>query len=117
YCVGHLITETVSFFLSEPADTDISPLSYTTLFRSQERNGAKQGNDQPQHHHHQESITQSQLGVVPVHRHPQCQTNRERSREGQRSEEHSLNSSHVKISYAVFCLKKKRYRNKTDRAG
>src|SRR5690606_39796614 len=24
-----------------------------------------------------------------------------------RSEEHSLNSSHVKISYAVFCLKKK----------
>src|SRR5690606_39436263 len=25
-----------------------------------------------------------------------------------RSEEHSLNSSHVKISYAVFCLKKKR---------
>src|SRR5690606_39581304 len=25
----------------------------------------------------------------------------------QRSEEHRLNSSHVKISYAVFCLKKK----------
>src|SRR5436309_10760376 len=25
-----------------------------------------------------------------------------------RSEEHTLNSSHVKISYAVFCLKKKR---------
>src|SRR5690606_41538445 len=25
-----------------------------------------------------------------------------------RSEEHSLNSSHVKISYAVFCLKKKK---------
>src|SRR5207249_6213198 len=25
-----------------------------------------------------------------------------------RSEEHSLNSSHVSISYAVFCLKKKR---------
>src|SRR5690606_39437941 len=24
-----------------------------------------------------------------------------------RSEEHTLNSSHVKISYAVFCLKKK----------
>src|SRR5690554_7553955 len=24
-----------------------------------------------------------------------------------RSEEHSLNSSHVRISYAVFCLKKK----------
>src|SRR5690606_41220136 len=26
-----------------------------------------------------------------------------------RSEEHTLNSSHVKISYAVFCLKKKRW--------
>mgnify|MGYP007026271895 CR=1 FL=1 len=26
---------------------------------------------------------------------------------GQRSEEHTLNSSHVVISYAVFCLKKK----------
>src|SRR5690606_40480064 len=26
-----------------------------------------------------------------------------------RSEEHTLNSSHVKISYAVFCLKKKKH--------
>src|SRR5207249_10775841 len=26
---------------------------------------------------------------------------------GERSEEHRLNSSHVSISYAVFCLKKK----------
>src|SRR3989442_7466133 len=26
----------------------------------------------------------------------------------QRSEEHTSNSSHVRISYAVFCLKKKR---------
>src|SRR5207302_2717224 len=28
-----------------------------------------------------------------------------------RSEEHTLNSSHVKISYAVFCLKKKKRDN------
>src|SRR5690606_39429389 len=28
-----------------------------------------------------------------------------------RSEEHTLNSSHVKISYAVFCLKKKTQTN------
>src|SRR5437899_6456035 len=27
---------------------------------------------------------------------------------GERSEEHSLNSSHLGISYAVFCLKKKK---------
>src|SRR5438874_6549803 len=30
-----------------------------------------------------------------------------------RSEEHSLNSSHVEISYAVFCLKKKKKKNNT----
>src|SRR3712207_7491846 len=29
-------------------------------------------------------------------------------RAGLRSEEHSLNSSHANISYAVFCLKKKK---------
>src|SRR5438132_8691876 len=28
----------------------------------------------------------------------------------QRSEEHSLNSSHTVISYAVFCLKKKKHK-------
>src|SRR3712207_6915124 len=28
---------------------------------------------------------------------------------GVRSEEHTLNSSHANISYAVFCLKKKQY--------
>src|SRR5699024_11280731 len=32
--------------------------------------------------------------------------------EVQRSEEHSLNSSHVSISYAVFCLKKKKIKNR-----
>src|SRR2546421_8101605 len=30
--------------------------------------------------------------------------------DGVRSEEHSLNSSHDQISYAVFCLKKKKLR-------
>ena len=29
---------------------------------------------------------------------------------GGRSEEHSLNSSHTVISYAVFCLKKKKHK-------
>ena len=29
-----------------------------------------------------------------------------------RSEEHTLNSSHITISYAVFCLKKKKQKNK-----
>src|SRR5690606_41717471 len=34
-------------------------------------------------------------------------TRRRHARRARRSEEHTLNSSHVKISYAVFCLKKK----------
>src|SRR5207302_7752407 len=38
--------------------------------------------------------------------HQECQ--RAPRAERDRSEEHSLNSSHVKISYAVFCLKKKK---------
>src|SRR5215510_11235157 len=33
---------------------------------------------------------------------------------GRRSEEHTLNSSHVAISYAVFCLKKKKMLGPTD---
>src|SRR5437773_8806259 len=33
-----------------------------------------------------------------------------------RSEEHRLNSSHITISYAVFCLKKKKRYVVTDRA-
>src|SRR5699024_12031357 len=31
----------------------------------------------------------------------------------ERSEEHTLNSSHVSISYAVFCLKKKKQKTAT----
>src|SRR5690554_7117897 len=34
--------------------------------------------------------------------------------ESPRSEEHCLNSSHVRISYAVFCLKKKKNNHPTD---
>ena len=37
-----------------------------------------------------------------------------KAKEGGRSEEHSLNSSHITISYAVFCLKKKKT-NKTTK--
>src|SRR5438045_7102052 len=37
-------------------------------------------------------------------------------KEPMRSEEHTLNSSHLGISYAVFCLKKKSKRHKRSRA-
>src|SRR5690349_22193940 len=40
------------------------------------------------------------------HREGQAAVGRDRLRH--RSEEHTLNSSHVEISYAVFCLKKKK---------
>src|SRR5690606_41616590 len=51
-------------------------------------------------------------GLIPVvtrrRGRPPTGRRRGRRRRGRsRSEEHTLNSSHVKISYAVFCLKKK----------
>src|SRR5690349_24126581 len=58
---------------------------YTTLIRSQDRGDGHGGRSGPQ-------------GVQESH--------------GVRSEEHTLNSSHVEISYAVFCLKKKKKRRK-----
>src|SRR5690606_39966632 len=47
---------------------------------------------------------------APGHAHgragaPRCRPDPAALRAGTRSEEHTLNSSHVKISYAVFCLK------------
>src|SRR5690606_41558503 len=42
---------------------------------------------------------------------PKCKTHRQSDNQGHyqaRSESTRLNSSHVKISYAVFCLKKKK---------
>src|SRR5438034_6584124 len=35
---------------------------------------------------------------------------------GERSEEHTLNSSHTVISYAVFCLKKKKKKKENKQA-
>src|SRR5438445_4414480 len=35
-------------------------------------------------------------------------------RQGHRSEEHTSNSSHANISYAVFCLKKKKENNTAE---
>src|SRR5690349_23240207 len=53
---------------------------YTTLFRS------------AAHHRQPRRRTSGEPGQGVLHR----------------SEEHTLNSSHVEISYAVFCLKKKK---------
>src|SRR2546430_9833478 len=63
---------------------------YTTLFRSPlgDRSGFFTGD--------------IQLGAIAG------REDRRLVREAARSEEHTLNSSHSQISYAVFCLKKKK---------
>src|SRR3712207_7979554 len=80
---------------------------YTTLFRSQQ-------------HHHQRSLRAGQRRG-PLRRPPEggtilrCPARATRSFKkehrtlARRSEEPRLNSSHANISYAVFCLKKKKF--------
>src|SRR2546422_8457601 len=63
---------------------------YTTLFRS----GA--------------AVTQLQVSVPQISRHMVEPVLRGDDVRGRRSEEQRLNSSHGYISYAVFCLKKKK---------
>src|SRR5699024_12272471 len=93
------------------------PVPYTTLFRSEpvHRETAEC------HDHHDEGDPRHLLRRPPDPRPPRRV--RPRAHVGldrggasgaptvgvpnARSEEHSLNSSHVSISYAVFCLKKK----------
>src|SRR5690625_5753914 len=56
------------------------------------------------------SIRLEETAVLP--------TRAEVGQSGRRSEEHTSNSSHVAISYAVFCLKKKiRHRDGMEAAG
>src|SRR5436305_13274054 len=77
----------IFFFFNDTAATEIYTLPYTTLFRSAA------------------SVVDLPLPVVPVTR------TRPRRSEAIDRKSTRLNSSHVRISYAVFCLKKKnRYR-------
>src|SRR5690606_41990111 len=96
------------FFLLTPRPPRSTLFPYTTLFRSQ-------GDRQRFVALHQEMQTGEKegcqrLNAVGRHRtfsgrHAQSDGNRKSTR---------LNSSHVKISYAVFCLKKKK-KKKTNR--
>src|SRR5207249_10617075 len=84
------------FSFNTPSPSQFYTLSYTTLFRSQ----------------YDRNVTL----VLPPHcpqtdLHPNMSANKSRS---PRSKSTRLNSSHVSISYAVFCLKKKK--KKTSRA-
>src|SRR5690606_39970921 len=115
HCVARLSCFLIRLaFTCEPAS---SLFPYTTLFRSRggqyftvkkSRYGGKQG---PSTHHHQ----------PPPHMQRNCA--RRRPRLGTRGisgpmtadrKSTRLNSSHVKISYAVFCLKKKTHKAADD---
>src|SRR6266508_4695824 len=86
------------------------------------------GGDQSRHHLHsacQRRVDRPSPSGIPTHdrtlprrarRHPRRSRNRGRASHGPRRDRKStrLNSSHVAISYAVFCLKKKKYAEKLD---
>src|SRR5207253_9104358 len=88
-------TSFIFFFFHHPATTEIYTLSYTTLFRSRSKNRATLGcsiaatASASCWKRARNSGSASSIG---------CSTDRKSTR---------LNSSHVAISYAVFCLKKK----------
>src|SRR5438874_9699310 len=67
---------------------------YTTLFRSDR-------------HRHQQLRRGAQIRAAAG---PRCRAGRRKDRKSTR-----LNSSHVEISYAVFCLKKKKIKNQNER--
>src|SRR5690349_22809454 len=77
---------------------------YTTLFRSEFWRQQSDGDRQPQHH-------QRRWRRHPDHLRQHLRRDwRADGEEWQREigRAHGLNSSHVEISYAVFCLKKKK---------
>src|SRR5260363_362651 len=78
------------FFFNDTATTEIYTLSYTTLFRSHDDRSRSQPGRRPR-----------RLAADA------CRTDRKSTR---------LNSSHQIISYAVFCLKKKKYRSRCRRS-
>src|SRR5690606_41901076 len=86
---------------------------YTTLFRSPARAHARQRRGR-RHRHHQAlqarvargEAREVQRDGVPAVRDPPA-PHRARQRRVRDRKSTRLNSSHVKISYAVFCLKKK----------
>src|SRR5436309_5029624 len=83
---------------------------YTTLFRSQRRDDLVDGQRQDRAGLHSGRPCRHRVAPGGSERfHRRRQQDRKSTR---------LNSSHVKISYAVFCLKKKKYRkipNKTTK--
>src|SRR5438874_2889956 len=100
------LTPSYLFSFNDTATTEIYTLSYTTLFRSV-------FTESSDHHVLFELDFYPSTAFVCIRSErgfiwPDRPTDRKSTR---------LNSSHVEISYAVFCLKKKIYINGVDRTG
>src|SRR5207253_8502402 len=98
------------FFFNDSPPTEIYTLSYTTLFRSLQLHAGFQRLRRIADRRNQRGAGAPPLRAqhlwIPAY--AQLCKNVERDRKSTR-----LNSSHVAISYAVFCLKKKKKKIKT----
>src|SRR5438874_5131407 len=76
---------------------------YTTLFRS--------GVDPPRHADRAQIVLGEEGQVEADEEEPELELSQPLVEPAARSEEHTSELSHVEISYAVFCLKKKKYKD------
>src|SRR5690242_21705765 len=84
------------FYLNHPQPRS-TLFPYTTLFRSRRRGNAGKGQV------HRSRLDQSKRAEITQPGHERGEVDRNQDRKSTR-----LNSSHMSISYAVFCLKKKK---------
>src|SRR5205814_10010369 len=97
------------FLLPQPPTSTLFP--YTTLFRSDHERPAIH---QPRERHHLIHTAQ-RLGIIPpMMRQERRRPQHRRHLPHQDRKSTRLNSSHLGISYAVFCLKKKKKTNTND---
>src|SRR5690349_22116620 len=90
------------FFFNHTATTEIYTFPYTTLFRSLSH---REGGATPGRVRHRARVSRDSYRSVLRGSGLRSWTKDRKSTR--------LNSSHVEISYAVFCLKKKKKKNKT----
>src|SRR5690349_23838572 len=81
---------------------------YTTLFRSLHRPSRWDGHD-PAHHRKRSDLPLHRLSTADLRARLVARWKEDRLRDRKSTR---LNSSHVEISYAVFCLKKKKKKQK-----
>src|SRR5207249_11790776 len=99
----------LSMFLLTPPQPTSTLFPYTTLFRSARDRRAEDGEIRTHTHLHRNERAPHGEEIAHDARAGARAGDAFRALRAQapRSEEHTSNSSHVSISYAVFCLKKK----------